>query len=255
MSKKLAIVTGGGSGIGRHTALALANQDIHVVIIGRNLEKLEETQSQALEGTITTLVADLSKPEQWTGISDQLPEGKIDFLVHNAATLGPFCNMSDLTLEQWRETIAVNAEAPLFLTQSLLPKLSEGRVLFVTSGAADIPLNHLGGYCCSKALLRMVKRMMAVDIFNKDIVCSAISPGVVDTNMQSDLREQTNHDFPAVGVFKQLAENGKLIHPDTVANYIAWLLLKADRVLYAATDEWNFELDEHLAMWKNDNPD
>ena len=194
-------------------------------------------------------MSDLSKPEQWALIGEQLPEGPIDYLVHNAATIGPFCNMGELTLEQWRETIATNAEAPLFLTQALLPKLSKGRVLFVSSGAADMPINHLGGYCCSKALLRMIKRMLATDLSNKDIVFSAISPGVVDTNMQSELRHQSNQDFPAVDIFKQFADAGVLVHPETIAGYITWLLLKADRAVYADCDEWDFQSPAHYDLW------
>jgi len=250
MNKPLALVTGGGSGIGRYTALALAQQGIHIVVIGRRLEALQETQAYAPE-YITPLAVDLSKPEQWPLISEQLPEGPIDFLVHNAATLGPFCNMSHIKHEQWRETITTNAEAPLFLTQALLPKLSKARVLFVSSGAADVPINHLGGYCGSKALLRMIKKMLTLDLGTKDLVFSALSPGVVDTHMQGDLRRQSNQSFPAVDYFKQLADEGQLTPPAMVAQYITWLLLGAAPNLFASVEEWDFHTQEHFNLWRN----
>jgi NAD(P)-dependent dehydrogenase (short-subunit alcohol dehydrogenase family) len=251
MSKPLAIVTGGGSGIGRYTALSLARQGIHVVVIGRRLEALRGTQAYAPRESITPLVADLSKPEQWALIGEQLPEGPIDFLVHSAGILGPFCNMGNVTYEQWRETITINAEAPLFLTQALLPKLSKGRVLFVSSGAADLPISHLGGYCGSKVLLRMIKRMLALDLGTDGLVFSALSPGAVDTHMQGNLRRQSNLDFPAVDYFKQLADEDQLILPSMVARYITWLLLGADRGLFASVDEWNFQAQEHFDLWSN----
>lgn len=248
MNKPLAIVTGGGSGIGRYTALSLARLGVRVVVIGRRLEALRGTQAYAPEESITPLVADLSNPEQWGLISEQLPRGPIDFLVHNAATLGSFCNMGDVTHEQWRKTITTNAEAPLFLTQALLPRLAKGRVLFVSSGAADLPISHLGGYCGSKALLRMIKRMLALDLGTDGIVFSTLSPGVVDTHMQADLRSQSSRDFPAVDFFKQLADEDQLISPSLVARYITWLLLEADRGLFACVDEWNFNTQEHFDL-------
>ncbi len=250
MNKPLAIVTGGGSGIGRATAQCLAQQGIHVVVIGRRLEVLLETKAYAPE-SITPLVADLSDPAQWAAISEQLPEGPVNYLVHSAATLGPFCNMEHITHEQWRETLTTNAEAPLFLTQALLPKLSKARVLFVSSGAADVPINHLGGYCSSKALLRMIKRMLILDLGTDDLVFSAISPGVVDTHMQGDLRRQSNEDFPAVDYFKQLKDADQLTQPSMVAQHVTWLLLGADSSQFASVDEWNFQTQEHFDLWNN----
>ena len=249
MKKKLAVVTGGGSGIGRCTALSLAQKGVHVIVIGRQLEALQGTQLYMSDDIITPLVADLSEPEEWEQISRKLPEGSIDYLVHCAAILGPFANMKHVSYKHWRETICINAEAPLFLTQALIPRLSQGRVLFVSSDAADIPLGHLGSYCGSKVLLRMIKRVLKVDLSRENIVFSSISPGAVDTRMQTVLRQQSEEDLPVVGIFKKLAEDGILISPSKVADYIVWLLLEADRGIFSSIDEWNFQIKEHLDLW------
>ena len=253
MRKKLAIVTGGGSGIGRCTALALARQGVDVVIVGRNLESLRGTQAYAPDKSIIPLVADLSNNENWNTICKLLPEGPIDYLVHNAATLGPLKNIKNISYKQWRETINTNAEAPLFLTQALLPRLSQGRILFISSGAADIPINHLAAYCCSKSLLKMIKRMLVSDLANENIAFSSFSPGVVDTGMQSQLRKQSKKDFPVVEIFRKIADEDELISPSTVADYISWLLLKVDRNVFSAVDNWDFQNQEHFELWVNDH--
>ena len=125
-------LTGGGTGIGRALTIALAKAGVHVLIVGRREGPLLETQTAAagLGAHVEIATADVGTPEGRDKIvaSAQAVHAKtpLKYLVHNAATLGspPATDLSGLTLSGWRQTMAVNVEGPLFLTQALLPVLS-----------------------------------------------------------------------------------------------------------------------------------
>lgn len=164
MSQKIALVTGGSSGIGRATAIELANQGYKVFITGRNEVELLNTKSSAkhLEN-IVPLVVDFNKPGFEKEIHSFIKESagehaKIDRLIHCAAIIGPIDTLMNLE-SKLTESIQVNAYAPLTLTHELLPLCTPNtRVSFMSSNFVKPDkitpfIDIFGAYISSKIVL------------------------------------------------------------------------------------------------------
>lgn len=228
----LSLITGAGTGIGRGLALALASRGRTVLIVGRRAGPLAEVAGRA-DGRIETCQADIATVEGRAAVVAAVAGRRLRHLVHNAAVLEPIGPLSELSLQAWRQAQAVNVEAPLFLTQALLPLLSGGRILNVSSGAAHHPYAGWGSYCVSKAALQMLTAMMQLEFAEHRIVAAALRPGVVDTPMQALIRGQSEQDFPPVQRFRQLHAHGQLSDPEQVGGFMAWLLEDTDPELFA----------------------
>jgi len=244
--KKLAVITGAGSGIGKALALELAlKHNLNVLGIGRDLPKLEATQADAPE-SIYVLQADVSTTEGREKIA--LRAGSfpaVDFLVHNAAVLVPVISLTDITLTDWRNHQQINAEAPLFLTQILLPKLKGGRVLHISSGAAHHAYMGWGAYCTSKAALYMIWQVLREELKAKKIVIGSVRPGVVDTPMQDKVREAEKDVFPSLNKFLELKKKNQLLSAGEAARFIANILLNTSDEAFSEK-EWDIHSDWKL---------
>lgn len=240
---ELAVITGAGSGIGRAMAQRLATEDLSVIAIGRHsapLEALARNQPDRIEPT----TADVATPEGREQIAQAVTGRRVRFLLHNAGVLEPVCSLAAVELEQWRYAQAVNVEGPLFLTQRLLPYLTGGRILHVSSGAAHHPVAGWGAYCTSKAALYMVYQVLDLELRSRDIAVGSVRPGVVDTPMQAQIRDQDSEQFPDVERFRELKRTGGLASPETVADFV-WQLLTRTSAEEFAAQEW--DVQEHAA--------
>lgn len=240
---ELAVITGAGSGIGRAMAQRLATEDLSVIAIGRHsapLEALARNQPDRIEPT----TADVATPEGREQIAQAVTGRRVRFLLHNAGVLEPVCSLAAVELEQWRSAQAVNVEGPLFLTQCLLPYLTGGRTLHVSSGAAHHPVAGWGAYCTSKAALHMVYQVLDLELRSRDIAVGSVRPGVVDTPMQAQIRDQDSEQFPDVERFRELKRTGGLASPETVADFVWQLLTRTSAEKFAA-QEW--DVQEHAA--------
>jgi len=151
-----ALVTGGGTGIGRGIALALARQGVRVALVGRRLDSLLATADaiQALGQSALPLAADLAEPAAWPKLVDELHQewGAIDTLVHNAGVLGGGA-LRDQSLTAIQQGVTTNLTAPIALTHLLLPDLirQRGRVVLVGSTTSFVPMPYLALYGGTKA--------------------------------------------------------------------------------------------------------
>jgi len=221
----IAVVTGGGTGIGRAVAVELAQKkEIPVLIVGRRPGPLYET-AERFPKYIRPLPADVSTEEGRQAIADTISErDKVQILVHNAAVLGPVKPLAEITLAEWRRHQSINVEGPLFLTQKLIPKLEGGRVLHISSGAAHHAYQGWGAYCTSKAALYMLYQVLREELQKFDISVGSIRPGVVNTPMQDQVRQASAEDFPAIERFFELKNSGQLLDPQVIARLIVHLL-------------------------------
>ncbi|MFN7096938.1 MAG: SDR family oxidoreductase, partial [Gammaproteobacteria bacterium] len=226
--KSFAVVTGGGTGIGRAVALRLSRQEnLSVLIIGRTLQSLQETQ-QLAEKPIAIVQADVSTAEGRDAILNAIPEhAHIAYLIHNAAIMDG-SELKNISLESWRHQMAVNVEAPLFLTQKLLPFLKEGRILHISSGFAHMPTHGVGAYCISKAALYMMYKCLALELTNDHIAVGSLRPGPVDTPFQHKMRNFPPDIFPNVTKFIEMKKENTLNSPEKVAKFAEWVLLNTD---------------------------
>ncbi|KGP62776.1 sepiapterin reductase [Legionella norrlandica] len=239
------LITGGGSGIGKALALALARRNKSVFIVGRRENLLQETAS--LSPNINYVCADISTPQGRELIHsglDHIPQ--INALINNAGTLQPIVPLKEVSFEAWHQALNTNLDAALFLPQLLYKKLSGGRVLNIGSGAAYFPIHGWGAYCVSKAALAMLTQCWQIE--SRSVAFASVMPGIIDTDMQAIARHGSNMDPSQVNFYRRLKEHNRLISPETVAEFLAWLLLDIDKKIYVSK-EWDIYDTTHHSAW------
>lgn len=239
------VVTGGGRGIGRALAVALASRGESVLIVGRHDQTLRETA--AFSPLINAIRADISLPEGRQKLAEFLHAVPvIRGLINNAGVIEPIAPISEIDEASWRHCMATNVEAPLFLTQLLIDKLVNGRVLNISSGAAYFPVEGWAAYCVSKASVSMLTRCWQLE--STDVAFASLMPGIIDTDMQGKIRAATHMDPEKQDFFKRLKQHNQLLTPETVAAFLCWLLLDIDTVEYVSK-EWDIYDTSHHAAW------
>ncbi|MDF1677939.1 MAG: SDR family NAD(P)-dependent oxidoreductase [Legionellaceae bacterium] len=239
------VITGGSRGIGEALAKNLVNQGSTVLIIGRDEATLRAVSKDHPD--LEYCVADVATT---TGRQDLLkhlkPIDNIQGLIHNAGTIDPIASMKDLSKEAWLHVMNVNLNAPFFLTQALAQKLTKGRVLHIGSGAAHFPVQGWAPYCVSKAGLAMLTRSWQLEC--PEIATASVMPGIVATEMQAHIRAAKHQHPDKKKFFQDLYDNNELITPDTVASFLAWLLLNVDKKRYVS-QEWDIYDTSHHKEW------
>lgn len=191
LKDRLALVTGASRGLGRATAIALAREGAHLILTGRVVGALEETDDAVREagGKATILQLDLRKGE----LIDQLGPtvfqrwGKLDILVGNAGILGPLSPLGHITTDSWAAVIETNLSANWRLIRTCAPllRLSDaGRAIFVTSGAAEKCRAYWGPYSVSKAGLEALAKTFAAEMASTSVRVNLIDPGPMRTAMR-----------------------------------------------------------------------
>ncbi|KTC68261.1 sepiapterin reductase [Legionella birminghamensis] len=239
------LITGGGTGIGRALALALAERQKDVLIVGRRVEVLASTAS--LSERISFFQCDVSKEEDRRQLLSHLQTiENLDGLVHNAGVITPIEPIQRITESAWSRFIATNLNAPLFLSQLLYHKLDKGRVLHIGSGAAYFPVAGWSGYCVSKAALAMLTRCWQLE--EKGIAFASVMPGIIDTPMQAVIREADHMEDEKQDFFKTLKTEERLLDPMTVALFLTWLLIDIPKDQYVG-QEWDIYDSSHHSAW------
>ncbi|MEO6218785.1 MAG: SDR family oxidoreductase [Ginsengibacter sp.] len=200
MDKQIIFITGATDGIGRHTAIALAKQNVHLLVHGRNIEKLnklvDEIKKESNNQSIESFVADFSSMDEVRHLAGEVlaKHGAIDVLINNAGA-----GFADKRYgkDGTELRLAVNYLAPFLLTHSLLPALKKAapsRIVNVSS-AGQSPVNFddimleknfdgVTAYCQSKLALIMFTIDLAEELKKDNITVNALHPGTyLDTNM------------------------------------------------------------------------
>ncbi len=182
---KVAIVTGASSGIGRATALHLAQHGAVVIAIARREDRLRELQQS--HPMITPFVADVSDHNALAQCVEQTIDQhhRIDILVNNAG-FSFYERHEQSTIEQWRATMAVNLDATYALTKLVTPHMIEqsyGRIVNVSSVQAVASEPSVGAYAASKGALNAWSRCLAVDLAEYGILVNVVAPGCIHTEM------------------------------------------------------------------------
>lgn len=239
------IITGGGSGIGKALAHALAMRNKPVLIIGRREPTLIETAK--FSSLIDYVCADVSlsvERHRILACLEKVPV--IEGLIHNAGVIEPILPITTIDETAWRHVMATNLEAPLFLSQLLQDKLVNGRVLHIGSGAAYFPVAGWAAYCTSKAALSMLTRCWQLE--SDGAAFTSVMPGIIDTDMQAQIRDASHMHAEKTDFFKRLHEEKQLLSPATVAMFLCWLLLDIDAEQYVS-QEWDIYDQTHHQAW------
>ncbi|MCA0986515.1 SDR family NAD(P)-dependent oxidoreductase [Guptibacillus algicola] len=195
---KVAIVTGGGSGIGKTAAEALSESGATVAITGRTLEKVQKA-AEEIQGktgnTVQGFQGDVTKSDDIKRFVAEINEafGQIDILVNNAGTLAPG-TIENLDEEGWDHVMNTNAKSIFFTTQAVVPYMKEnnyGRIINTASVAGEVSLSFSSVYGTSKAAAIHQTKQLSLELAPYNITVNAISPWFIKTEMnESELEDK-----------------------------------------------------------------
>ncbi len=229
MRGKVALVTGAASGLGRATAVKLAQAGARLWLVDVNAEGLTETLSLLPEGEHQTAMVDLADPEACHPAVDAAAAhyGQLDALC-NIAGLIYLANSPDMPKPLWDRMLAVNLTAPFLLSQAAIPHLLKvnGAIVNVVSSAAFIGEAYAAAYCASKAGLLNLTKAMAMEYQKQPIRINAVAPGGMITNIATNFRPPEGCDFE---LLKRFSGMRGTVEVDDVADMVALLASPAGR--------------------------
>jgi NAD(P)-dependent dehydrogenase (short-subunit alcohol dehydrogenase family) len=228
---KVAVITGGSSGIGLATAKTFVNEGAYVFIIGRRQSELDRAKA-AIGRNVSTVQGDVAKLEDLDQLFGQVKaeKGGLDVLVVSAGFV-EMAPMAAVTPEHFDKTFAINARGAFFTVQKAVPMMRDGgSIVLVSSGVhmKGIPLYQT--YGATKAALRFWARSMAAELKDRSIRVNTLSPGAIDTPIIDGQFKTKKEADAGREMFKQMTPLGRIGRPEEMAKAI--LLLGSDESSY-----------------------
>lgn len=224
---KVAIVTGGNSGIGRSIVLELARQGASVVIDYASHPDAAQAVVQevaALGSEAIAVQADVSKPAEIQALADATVAkfGRLDIMVNNAG-IETRTSVLDTTEDQYDRVLQVNLKSAFFGTQiaarQMIRQASGGRVINITSVHEDWPMPGNTAYCLSKGGMRMLTRTAGVELAPHGILVVGVGPGAVDT----PINKSTEDNPVQLAKLDAAIPLGRMAEPGEIASVVAFL--------------------------------
>ena len=243
LSGKTALVTGASRGIGRATALALAEAGAHVLVhYGRSAREAESlvAEIRTKGGRADATSADLGAPDGASLLAEQVRSivgERLDVLVLNAG-ISKSARIADYTVEEFDNLFATNVRGPFFLVQQLLPVLGEGSsIVAISSAVARTVVGKPGlenpsilAYASTKAAVETLVKNWAAILGPKGIRVNAVAPGVIDTDMSNFTKTEAGREV-TLGM-QALKRIGK---PEDVADVVAFVASDGARWITGAS--------------------
>ena len=243
LKDKVAVVTGGGTGIGRAICLEFAREGAHVVVVSNVEREAEsvalEVRNLGVEGVAFTVdVTDSARVnEMAANVAHRL--GNVDILVTSAGVMGERCPLTQTTDDGWRRTIEVNLNASFYCIRAFLPQMLErkaGRVITISSVSGKLPAALNADYAASKHGVIGLSKALALELGllgASQITVNAICPGATATPMVDSINE---HMAPLLGLsvdeFKK-----KMVETKNIQKRVLDPAEIASMAVYLASDE------------------
>ena len=228
---KKILVTGASSGIGRSTAIRLAEQGAQVILIGRDIERLNETLSMMKKNAHQIIAADLGQMEDMTELFEEMiSDGrKLNGLVHSAgiATILP---LNRIKRHKMEECMNINLYALLELTRLYAKKKyhEEGAIVAVSAIVVRQPVKCQTIYAASKGAVNAAVQAMAIELADKNIRINCIMPAFTDTKMMREAMDTMPNETMKEKIDAQLLG---VTQPEDIADAILFLLSDASKTM------------------------
>jgi NAD(P)-dependent dehydrogenase (short-subunit alcohol dehydrogenase family) len=240
LTGRIALVTGGGRGIGRSVALSLASAGADVAVTARSSKELDETAAaiRALGRRAESIVCDVSERTQVDAMVARVRTALGDplILVNNAG-IAASAKLTDTTDEMWDRMLRVNASGAFYCTRAVLPLMLAakwGRIVNMASVAARAGAPYIAAYTASKHALLGLTRAVAAEVASRGITVNAVCPGYVDTEMTdasaANIVKRTGRtEEDARKILEGFSPQGRLMTAPEVANMTTYLCSEVAR--------------------------
>ncbi|GHO69681.1 glucose-1-dehydrogenase [Ktedonobacter sp. SOSP1-52] len=206
LERKVALVTGADSGIGRAIALLFAREGASVVVnYAHNEQKASEVRNMIEQqgGTCFVQQADISQYQQAQGLAQRAVKqfGRLDILVNNAGMEihSPFLDVNE---EQFDRVVDTNLKGAFFCAQAAAREMVKqnirGQIINISSVHEDLPMPENVPYCCAKGGMRMMMRTICLELAKHNITVNNIAPGAIDTPIDADVKSDPNKYKPLI---------------------------------------------------------
>jgi 3-hydroxybutyrate dehydrogenase len=237
LAGKLALVTGGGRGIGAALARALAGAGARVVVCGRNKPDLD-----AIAKEIGGVAVRVDLTDRAATDAAMASAGHVDVLVNNAG-IAESASYDHTTDELWDRIIELDATAPFRITRALLPgmiKAGWGRVINIASNAGVSGYGYSSAYCAAKHAMIGMTRALAIDLARTGVTINALCPGWVETQMADEavtrIAAKTGRTLEEARTsLAQMSPQRRMIVPDEVAHAALMLCAHNARGIHGQT--------------------
>lgn len=218
---KVAIVTGGASGIGKATVKILVEEGAKVTVADMNQEALDAVKKEYADAVLT-LKVDVSKEEEVKNMVSETVKafGKLDIL-HNNAGIGGFNLIPDTTLEEWRKVFAIDVDGVFLGCKYAIPEFIKGGggVIVNTASISGLGADYaMASYNAAKAAVINLTKIVANDHGSDNIRCNAVCPGPIETPL---LKDALTDDV--LQQYHDAIPSGRIGQPEEIATVVAFL--------------------------------
>jgi NAD(P)-dependent dehydrogenase (short-subunit alcohol dehydrogenase family) len=196
MDKKIALVTGAGSGVGRACSIALAKQGFFIVLVGRRKAALKQTLAALQDGHGISMTADVSDPAAVNDLFERVETkfARLDLLFNNAGTGAPPLPLEDLTSEQWQRVVGTNLNGTFYCSQQAFRLMKQqqpqgGRIINNGSISAQSPRPNSAPYTATKHAISGLTKSLSLDGRAYNIACGQIDIGNALTEMTARMSQ------------------------------------------------------------------
>lgn len=228
---KVALITGGGSGMGRASALEFAAQGARVVVADYVADGGERTAAVIRDkgGEATFVQVDVTNPAQVQALIKKVVDtyGRLDCAHNNAGIEGMICPTADCTVDNWNRIIATNLTGVWLCMKYEIPEMlkqSGGAIVNTASAAGLEGIQNLPAYCASKHGVVGLTKVAAKDYAKAGLRVNAVCPGPIDTPMLERIAHVSRGTIENAGAGTPMGRNGK---PEEVARVVVWLCTDA----------------------------